>query len=63
MSDNTHALLGLRAEVIRDPETQLPQSISITEPGDDSLINLTLIFDLSTGSLVDAKAVAVQDEA
>jgi hypothetical protein len=53
----THALLGLRAEIVNDDADQ-PQSISITEPQDDRLVNLTLIFDLQSGLLVEAKAIA-----
>lgn len=57
MTTNTHALLGLRAEILRNEETGEAQSISIIEPGDDGLVNLTLIFDLESGTLVEARAI------
>lgn len=62
MTTNTHALLGLRAEIIRNPETNEALSISIVEPGDDSLVNLTLIFDLASGDLVEARTIDAIEE-
>lgn len=56
---STHALLGLKASLIRDEDGQA-QSISITEPQDDSEINLTLIFNLEDGSLVTAEAARIE---
>lgn len=52
----THALLGLKAEIIR-AEDGTAQSISIVEPSEDSQVNLTLIFNLESGTLIEAKAV------
>ena len=52
----THALLGLKAEIIKDSDGQA-QSISIVEPQEESQVNLTLIFDIDTGVLVEAKAI------
>lgn len=62
MSNQTHALLGLRAEIIKNPDTNEAMSISIVEPGDDSLVNLTLIFDLGSGELVEARTIAALTE-
>lgn len=55
----THALLGLKAEIIRTEDGQA-HSIAIVEPQNDSEINLTLIFDLESGSLVSAEAARVE---
>lgn len=55
----THALLGLKAEIVRT-EDGSAQSISIVEPQNDAEINLTLIFDLESGSLVNAQAGRVE---
>lgn len=55
----THALLGLRAEIIRT-EDGSAQSISIVEPQNDNEINLTLIFDLESGNLITAQAGRVE---
>jgi len=51
----THALLGLKAEIVRTEDGQA-QSISIVEPQSDSEVNLTLVFELESGALVSAQA-------
>lgn len=51
----THALLGLKAEIVRSEDGQA-QSISIVEPQSDGEVNLTLVFELESGLLVSAQA-------
>lgn len=48
----THAVLGLRAEIV--PGEDGLQAISIREPTDNNEVNLTLVFDLEQGLLVNA---------
>ena len=51
----THALLGLKAEMVRSEDGQA-QSISIVEPQSDGEVNLTLVFELESGALISAQA-------
>lgn len=51
----THALLGLKAEIVRNEDGQA-QSISIVEPQSDGEVNLTLVFELESGALISAQA-------
>lgn len=51
----THALLGLKAEIVRSEDGQA-QSISIVEPQSDGEVNLTLVFELESGALISAQA-------
>lgn len=48
----THAVLGLRAEIV--PSEDGTQAISIREPTDNNEVNLTLVFDLEQSLLVNA---------